>query len=155
MIRLTGLVNLQPPKIITEEEPLGNTTPSPTAGVDDTTGREPKSDMFAIHEQSGELYNMMNENEPLEGWALEKITVAADHLASVYNHMKYEKAKPASVGDGDGAPANPTTAAPRKPDLTLETVTRTWEEIVESVKQSNPTFLSEWMEKQGYVPKAK
>lgn len=155
MIRLSGLVDLQPPKIIAEERPLGDTTPSPTAGIDDVSGREPKSDMFAIHEQSGELYNMMNENEPLEGWALEKITAAADFIAAVYNHMKYEKAAPQAIGDGDGAPAEPTVATPRKPEFATEITTQSWAEFLEEVAKRRPTFLAEWLEKQGYGPTSK
>jgi hypothetical protein len=73
---------------------------------DDHEGSMAKSDLLAIHKQAGELYNMMGENDQLEGWVQAKITKAADYINAVYNNMQYEKTKPTSVGDGMGSPAD-------------------------------------------------
>lgn len=72
---------------------------------DDHEGSMAKADLLALHKQAGELYNMIGEDEQLEGWVQSKITKAADYISSVYNNMQYEKSKPNSVGNGMGAPA--------------------------------------------------
>lgn len=168
MIRLVGLVDLQPPKKLQENIPeeksdLGVTQSSPTAGVDDHEGRMVKSDLLAIHKQAGELYNMVGEDEQLEGWVQEKVTLAADYINAAFNHLKYEKSKPASVGAGEETPAE-MEPRPVKEEATVEeNVTESapegWDKTVEKMKKhkeiDNPFALAHWMKKKGATPKAK
>ncbi len=84
-----------------QKEALEEETP-----VDDSEGPMAKSDLMALHKQAGELYNMLGDNEELEGWVQAKITQAADYINAVYNSMQYEKSKSATLGGGEGAPAD-------------------------------------------------
>lgn len=79
--------------------------------VDDSEGPMAKADLLNLHKQAGELYNMLGDNEELEGWVQSKITMAADYISAVYNNMQYEKSAPKTVGNGEGAPADTTTTA--------------------------------------------
>jgi hypothetical protein len=119
MIRLAGLVSLAPigkmesryASVVAEEneQPSGDVpdvSPDSNTTVDDSEGRMAKSDLFALHKQAGELYNMVGENDQLEGWVQSKITQAADYINAVYNAMQYEKSNATSVGAGDGTPAD-------------------------------------------------
>jgi hypothetical protein len=107
MIRLMGLIDLgknyKPVNEFVEEDNHEGDN------FDDHEGSMAKSDLLAIHKQAGELYNMMSEDEALEGWVQAKITKAADYINAVYNNMQYEKTKPNSVGDGMGSPADATS----------------------------------------------
>jgi hypothetical protein len=128
--------------------------------VDDHEGDMAKSSLLALHKQAGELYNMISEDEELEGWVQAKITKAADYINAVYNNMQYEKNKPGSVGTGMGAPAD------RNPDQMMESVEpleekapEGWEATVKKMKKhkeiDNPWALAHWMKSKGYHPKAK
>jgi hypothetical protein len=86
---------------------------------DDHEGSMAKADLLAIHKKSSEIYNMLGDNEQLEGWVQSKITRAADYINSIHNNISYEKAKPTSIGNGEGSPAdstqmNETTSAKKK-----------------------------------------
>jgi hypothetical protein len=127
--------------------------------VDDHEGEMAKSSLLALHKQAGELYNMLGDNEQLEGWVQAKITKAADYINAVYNNMQYEKRKPAAIGNGDGAPAD------KMPDRMMESAEplnekapKGWEKTVLAMKKKkeidNPWALAHWMKSKGYHPKA-
>lgn len=131
---------------------------------DDHEGRMAKSDLLALHKQAGELYNMLGDNEELEGWVQSKITLAADYISAVYNNLQYEKTKPLSVGTGMGAPADAqmTPMAPKTPmaeNIIAESAPEGWEATVKKMKKhkeiDNPWALAHWMKKKGYQPHAK
>jgi hypothetical protein len=128
---------------------------------DDHEGRMAKSDLLALHKQAGELYNMLGDNEELEGWVQSKITLAADYISAVYNNLQYEKNKPLSIGTGMGAPADSqTTPTPPKPPMaesvTMEVAPEGWEKTIKTMKRhkeiDNPWALANWMKKKGYTP---
>jgi hypothetical protein len=128
---------------------------------DDHEGRMAKSDLLALHKQAGELYNMLGDNEELEGWVQSKITLAADYISAVYNNLQYEKTKPLSIGTGMGAPADSqTTPTPPKPPMAesviAEVAPEGWEKTIKKMKKhkeiDNPWALANWMKKKGYTP---
>lgn len=90
------------------KETVVEENPDNSAAVDDHEGRMAKADLMAIHKHSKEIYNMLGDNEELEGWVQSKITKAAEYMNAVYNNMNYEKNKPGSLGDGEGVPADTT-----------------------------------------------
>lgn len=124
-----------------------------TERVDDHEGSMAKADLLAIHKQAGELYNMLGENEELEGWVQSKITKAADYINSVYNNMQYEKNKPKSVGNGMGTPADGETPINESEQLD-EKAPEGWEATVKKMKRhheiDNPWALAHWMKSKGY-----
>lgn len=129
---------------------------------DDHEGRMAKSDLLALHKQAGELYNMLGDNEELEGWVQSKITLAADYIGAVYNNLQYEKSKPLSIGTGMGAPADSQTTptgpkAPMAESVIAEKAPEGWEATVKKMKKKkeidNPWALAHWMKKKGYHPK--
>lgn len=121
MIRMTGLVELKPLREMgtrippTTEDVTGgmenmeqDQAPADDKGpVDDHEGSMAKADLLSIHKKSGELYNMIAEDEELEGWVQAKITKAAEYITAVHNNMEYEKTKPTTIGNGEMAPADP------------------------------------------------
>lgn len=105
MISLRGLVTLKPVNMLKEDEPIHGDANEPS-NAGDHEGQMAKADLMAISKKAAELYNMVGENEGLEGWVQEKISLAADYINSVHSHLEYEKNKPQSLGSGDGAPAD-------------------------------------------------
>ena len=91
-----------------KNENLNEENPDNPEVVDDHEGQMAKADLMAIHKHSKEIYNMLGDNEELEGWVQSKITKAAEYMNAVYNNMNYEKNKPGSLGDGDAVPADTT-----------------------------------------------
>ena len=158
MIRLAGFVPLAPihkiePRattVVAEEndQQQPDTAPDTDPTVDDHEGRMAKSDLFALHKQAGELYNMVGENDQLEGWVQSKITQAADYINAVYNAMQYEKSNAPSVGDGQGTPAE-------SPEKMQESAPKGWEGTVKAMKKhkeiDNPFALAQHMKKMGYT----
>ncbi len=124
--------------------------------VDDHEGGMAKADLLAIHKQAGELYNMVDENEELEGWVQSKITKAADYISSVYNNMQYEKKKPMSIGNGMGTPADADQEL--NEEVIEEKAPEGWEATVKRMKKhkeiDNPWALAHWMKSKGYHPHA-
>ena len=122
---------------INESEPHNN-IPGDDEGVPEQShdGKTTKADLLAIHKKAGELYNMIGEDEQLEGWVQEKVSLTAEYIDSLHSHINYEKNKPASVGDGEGTPADsPMGMAP-----------------VNHGYATNEEFsLSEWMKGKGYL----
>ena len=59
--------------------------------IDDHEGRMAKSDLLRLAKYSAKLFQMIDENEQLDGWVQEKITIAADHIGNVYHYLEYEK----------------------------------------------------------------
>lgn len=134
----------------------GLTSPEVDDTQEDHEGSMAKSDLLAIHKKAGELYNMVSEEEQLEGWVQSKITKAADYINAVHNHMTYEKSKPMSVGTGNGAPADREMSMNESVD---ESAPTGWKKTVEKMKKhkeiDNPFALAHWMKKQGFKPKKK
>lgn len=157
MIRLSGLVELRPihslkPEITEtfDDETPNEPAPEAESPVDDHEGRMAKSDLFSLHKQASELYNMMGENDQLEGWMQSKITQAADYINAVYNAMQYEKSNAKAIGAGDGTPADPD----QPPETVRESAPAGWEKTVKSMKKhkeiDNPFALAHYMKKMGY-----
>lgn len=124
--------------------------------VDDHEGSMAKADLLSIHKKSGELYNMISEDEELEGWVQAKITKAAEYITAVHNNMEYEKTKPATIGNGEMSPAD-TSGAMMEVAIT-EKAPEGWEATVKKMKKKkeidNPWALAHWMKSKGYQPRA-
>lgn len=131
-----------------EENPETRETPDVIGTGDDHEGEMAKAQLLSLHKQAGELYNMLGDGEELEGWVQDKLTKASDYINSVFNNMQYEKNKPASVGSGDGTPADKELN---------EKAPEGWEKTVKSMKKhkeiDNPFALAQYMKKKGYTPK--
>jgi len=127
--------------------------------TDDHEGEMAKADLLSIHKKAGELYNMIGEEENLEGWIQAKITKAAEYINAVHNNLQYEKTKPSSIGNGNGSPADTEIS---RMDESLETLEekapKGWEATVLKMKKKkeidNPWALAHWMKSKGYHPKA-
>lgn len=158
MIRLTGLVNLKPIHSL-KEDVMDDTQPEQQ--IDDHEGEMAKAQLMSIHKNSGEVYNMLGDNEELEGWVQAKLTKAAEYIDAVYHHLSYEKTKPATIGNGEGAPAD------AEPDMMKEEMCEGegceevnevspegWEGTVKGMKKhpeiDNPWALAYYMKKKGY-----
>jgi hypothetical protein len=61
-----------------------------SSSEDDHEGSMAKADLLAIHKKAGEIYNMLGDNEQLEGWVQSKITLAEDYISTVANYMMSE-----------------------------------------------------------------
>ena len=128
--------------------------------VDDHEGSMAKADLLSIHKKAGELYNMIGEDEELEGWVQAKITKAAEYITSVHNNMEYEKSKPATIGNGEMAPADKNLSQMAESVEPLEEkAPEGWEATVKRMKKhkeiDNPWALAHWMKSRGYHPHAK
>lgn len=125
--------------------------PDVVGTADDHEGEMAKAQLLSLHKQTGELYNMLGDNEELEGWVQDKLTKASDYINSVYNNMQYEKKKPASVGSGDGVPADKDTTSLN------EKAPEGWEKTVKAMKKhkkiDNPWALAQYMKNKGYTPR--
>jgi hypothetical protein len=126
---------------------------------EDHEGHMAKADLLSIHKKAGELYNMIGENENLEGWVQAKITKAAEYINAIHNSLQYEKTKPMSLGNGDGSPAD---AEMNRMDESLkldEVAPKGWEKTVLAMKKKkeidNPWALANWMKSKGYTPRKK
>ena len=111
MIRLMGLVELRPVGSLRREAAPDNVTDSdipPADTNDDGEGYMAKAQLMSLNKQSGELYNMLGDNEELEAWVQSKITKASDYINAAYNYLQYEKNKANTIGNGEGAPADPS-----------------------------------------------
>ena len=67
---------------------------------DDHEGIMAKSDLFKLAKYSYKLLQMIDDNEQLDGWVQEKITLAADHIGNVYHYLEYEKKKQSAIDRG-------------------------------------------------------
>lgn len=111
MIRLMGLVELRPVGSLKREAVSDNVVDSdtlPADANDDGEGYMAKAQLMSLNKQSGELYNMLGDNEELEAWVQSKITKASDYINAAYNYLQYEKNKANTIGNGEGAPADPS-----------------------------------------------
>lgn len=118
MIRLSGLVPIQAigavvgskTKINEDEMDFRNEEDfDDPSNEGDHEGNMARAQLMNLHKQSSELYNMIGENDGLEAWVQDKLSKASDYINVVYNYMSYERSKPATIGDGDGAPADMET----------------------------------------------
>jgi hypothetical protein len=126
-----------------------------TDGEQDHEGPMSKAQLMSLQKQSAELFNMIGDNDNLEGWVQDKISKASDYINSVFQNMQYEKSNANSLGGGQGTPAD----APVKEAKLQEVAPEGWEKTVKSMKKKkeidNPFALAYWMKKQGYTPKSK
>ena len=110
MIRLTGLIDLSERQVWANDEAdpeeADNFDDGP--GIDDHEAPMAKAQLLSIHKQSSALYNMIGDDEELEGWVQDKLSKAADYINSVYRNMEYEKTNATSLGSGEGTPADGT-----------------------------------------------
>ena len=60
----------------------------------DYEGEMAKSELYCIIENAEELFQMLDDDDQLEGWVQSKITKAADYLNSVTQYLKYQSVKP-------------------------------------------------------------
>jgi len=124
--------------------------------VDDHEGSMAKADLLSIHKKSGELYNMISEDEELEGWVQAKITKAAEYITAVHNNMEYEKTKPNTIGNGEMSPAD--SSGTMMENTITEKAPEGWEATVKKMKKhkeiDNPWALAHWMKSRGYQPHA-
>ena len=144
-----------------KNENLNEENPDNPEVVDDHEGQMAKADLMAIHKNSKEIYNMLGDNEELEGWVQSKITKAAEYMNAVYNNMNYEKNKPGSLGDGEGTPAD-TTGMEMNEEIcegvgceeVNEVSPEGWEGTVKAMKKykkiDNPWALAYYMKSKGY-----
>jgi aromatic ring-opening dioxygenase catalytic subunit (LigB family) len=58
---------------------------------DDHEARMAKSDLLRLAKYSAKLFKMIGDNDELDGWVQEKITLAADHIGNVYHYLEYEQ----------------------------------------------------------------
>jgi hypothetical protein len=108
-----------------------------TEGEDDHEGPMAKAQLMSLQKQAAELFNMVGDNDNLEGWVQDKISKASDYMNSVYQSMQYEKTNAKGLGAGDGIPA----------DSTMKESARH--------KVDNPFAVSYWVAQQGAKSKGK
>jgi hypothetical protein len=56
----------------------------------DDEGGMARADLYRAAKHSMKLFQMIQDNQPLEGWVQAKITKAADYLDSIYHYMEYQ-----------------------------------------------------------------
>jgi recombinational DNA repair ATPase RecF len=162
MIKLTGLIGLQPLKQMSEseqEEWLGKLQVE-TDGMADTADEiedheapMAKAQLMSLQKQAAELFNMIGEEEELEAWVQDKLSKASDYINAVYQNMTYEKSNATALGGGEGTPAD----SPMKEQKLHEVASKGQKKTVKAKKKEidNPFALTYWMKKQGYEPKGK
>ena len=115
MIRLMGLISLPAIGSLKREETILEDTPMEApmdtpdgqpGTLDPQEGHVARAELMTLHDQAGELYNMLSEEEQLEDFVQDKLSLAVNCINTVYNYVKYEKNKTMSLGSGDGAPAD-------------------------------------------------
>jgi hypothetical protein len=119
MIRMSGLVELRPINKVPVNSKTSIEENIPTSNRDVMSGKSLPEEAFEdheapmaraqlmnIHKQSAELFNMIGEDEDLEGWVQHKLSLAADYINAVHSNMQYEKSNASTLGDGSGAPAD-------------------------------------------------
>lgn len=78
-------------KIIKEELELASVnSPMQEMAEIDEEGRMAKRQLTDIHEYSGKLVQMLDDNTQLEAWVQSKITLAADYIKTVKHYLEYE-----------------------------------------------------------------
>lgn len=108
-----------------------------TDGEDDHEGPMAKAQLMSLQKQAAELFNMVGDNDNLEGWVQDKISKASDYMNSVYQSMQYEKTNAKGLGAGDGIPADSTMKESKLH------------------KVDNPFAVSYWVAQQGAKSKGK
>ena len=58
---------------------------------DDHEGQMAKKELFHMSQKAQQLHDILMDDEELEPWVQSKITKAAAMMASVFDHMMYEK----------------------------------------------------------------
>ena len=108
-----------------DEAPEVSTDPDmETSTNDDGEGYMAKAQLMSLNKQSGELYNMLGDNEELEAWIQSKITKASDYINAAYNYLQYEKNKANTIGNGEGAPADPSMPTDDNLNESVRTIKR-------------------------------
>jgi len=109
MIRLMGIIGMTNIAPIKEDHPGDGVEQDDnfeTTGPEADIGQVLKSQLMTANKQTGELYNMIGENEALDDWVIDKIKMATAFINDVYNFVYYDKHKPNSIGNGEGNPAD-------------------------------------------------
>ena len=76
--------------IIKEEMHLANlSAPMAEMSEIDEEGRMAKRQLTDIHQYSGELCQMLNDDTQLEAWVQAKLTLAADYIKTVKHYVEY------------------------------------------------------------------
>jgi hypothetical protein len=93
-------------------------------GPDDEGGMA-RADLYRAAKHSMKLFQMIQNNQQLEGWVQAKITKAADYLDSIYHYMEYQVkfgqgAVASSVDDITGDMETAARAAEEADDETTE-----------------------------------
>lgn len=67
---------------------------------DDHEAKMAKSDCYKMAKYAAKVFNMIDENDQLDGWVQEKITKAADYLSDVYHYLEYEQQARSQINSG-------------------------------------------------------
>jgi len=54
-------------------------------------GKMAKSHLFKIAKYATELHNMLEDDENLEPWVQDKITIASHNMSAIMHHLEYKK----------------------------------------------------------------
>jgi hypothetical protein len=170
MIRLTGIIDLPAigrpvgtSPIREEDMPISNRDVTKDTDFNDHEGEMARASLMRMNKQTAELFNMIEENEELEGWVQQKISLAADYINSVYNSISYDRANVSTLGAGIGSPADAPLAITEKMENNHKSSYSTegstfagWEGTIRAMKKDpnidNPWALANWMKSQGYKP---
>ena len=106
MIRLTGLVELGALREYYADEPDDHTDNIDNGPADHMDGDMVKAKILQMSKEVNTLFNMTSNQDVLNDWAQEQINVAAEAISMVYNYLQYENTKSATIGAGDGYPAD-------------------------------------------------
>lgn len=99
---IVGRIDEAPDNVVDSDTPPAD---SPDSG--DESGMS-KAQLMKLSTQSSEVYNMIGDGEDLEAWVQDKISKASDYMNSVHSHLQYQKNSANTIGNGEGAPADPS-----------------------------------------------
>jgi len=67
---------------------------------DDHEAKMARADLYKLAQYSAKLFQMIGENDELEGWMQAKITKASDYISSVYHRLEYEQVAKDAINQG-------------------------------------------------------
>jgi len=133
-------------KLRTKKENLNEENPDNPDVVDDHEGQMAKADLMAINKHSKEIYNMLGDDEELEGWVQSKITKAAEYMNAVYTSKDHK--------DPHKDPHLAHESICEGADCMDEVAPEGWEGTVKAMKKykkiDNPWALAYYMKSKGY-----
>jgi len=68
---------------------------------EDVEGRRAKAQLFKLMKYSHKLISLLDDDDDLESWIQDKISVASDNMSSVYHYLDYEMSFPQFEDDDD------------------------------------------------------